>query len=59
MSESMRVDNILIQPIDASDDKFFVIMNESSNAEITVSKAQLYRIAMAIETLLDGGNHLA
>jgi hypothetical protein len=48
----MRIDNILIQPIDAADGEYFVIMDESSGAEIELSKAKLIRLNHAIIQLL-------
>jgi len=48
----MRIGNILIQPIDASDGEFFVIMDESSGAEIQLSKDKLMGIHEAIHALI-------
>jgi hypothetical protein len=48
----VRIDNILIQPIDASDGQEFVIMDESSGAEIVFSRAKLIQAYNAIGVLL-------
>lgn len=48
----MRKDNLLVQPIDASDGMMYVIMDESTGNEIYLTRDQIIWLKRAIEQVL-------